>query len=58
MAEEAALTELGVWLRSVKLDGGGRRSDELERQFGGGGAFLFFLLVFDLAIVMGGAEGV
>ena len=42
----------------MKLDGGGRRTDELDRQFGGGGAFLFFRLVFDLAIVMGGAEGV
>ena len=58
MAGAAALSELGVWPRSVKLDGGGRRTDELDRQFGGGGAFLFFRLVFDLAIVMGGAEGV
>ena len=54
LAGAAALLELGVWHRSVKLDGGGRRSDELDRQFGGDGAFLFFLLVFDLAIVMGG----
>ena len=58
VAGAAALLELGVWHRSVKLDGGGRRTELLDRQFGGGGAFLFFRLVFDLAIVMGGAEGV
>ena len=54
VAGAAALLELGVWHRSVKLDGGGRRTEVLDRQFGGGGAFLFFRLVFDLAIVMGG----
>ena len=47
----------------MRLDGGGRGSGELDRQSGGGGpgrdcAFLFFLLVLDRAIVMGGAEGV
>ena len=38
----------------MRLDGGGRGSGELDRQSGGDGAFLFFLLVLDLAIVMGG----
>ena len=57
LAGAAALLELGVWHRSVKLDGGGRRTEVLDRQFGGGGAFLFFRLVFDLNKVGGGAEG-
>ena len=45
VAGAAALLELGVWHRSVKLDGGGRRTELLDRQFGGGGAFLFFRLI-------------
>ena len=63
VAGAAALLGLGVWHRAVKLDGGGRRAEVLDRRFGGGGlggagAFLFLRLVFDRAIVMGGAEGV
>ena len=37
MAGAAALLGLGVEHRAVKLDGGGRRAEVLDRQFGGGG---------------------
>ena len=57
------MLELGVGQRTVKMDGGGRRADVLDRQFGGGGlggagAFFFLRLAFDRVIVIGGAEGV
>ena len=63
VAGAAALLGLGVGHRAVKLDGGGRRAEVLDRQFGGGGlggagAFFFLRLVFDRVIVIGGAEGV
>ena len=53
-----ALLELGVGQRAVKMDGGGRRAEVLDRQFGGGGlggagAFLFLHLVFNRFIVSG-----
>ena len=58
-----ALLEVGVGQRAAKLDGGGRRAEVLDRQFGGGGwggagAFFFLRLAFDRVIVIGGAEGV
>ena len=53
-----ALLELGVGQIAVKLDGGGRRAEVLDRQFGGGGwggagAFFFLRLAFDRVIVIG-----
>ena len=54
----SALLELGVGQRTVKMDGGGRRADVLDTQFGGGGlggagAFIFLHPVFDRFIVSG-----
>ena len=53
------MLELGARQGSVKLGGDGRRTDVLDRQFGGalGGAGAFLFLRLDCFIVSGGAEG-
>ena len=58
MVGATALLELRVGQIAVKLDGGGRRAEVLDRQFGGDGwvgvgAFFFLRPAFDRVIVVG-----